>query len=255
MERRQIASLDVLELRGDPSGPIVILFHGYGASAHDLSPLHREIGEIGEIEPLSRTTLEDVQGRDKQLSKINWYFPNGFVKVPIAPNMYGRAWFPIDLAALENALREGRHRDVASSSPEGLEEAQGKASEMIFQIMEEHGEESRKKLIIGGFSQGAMLSTQICLQLEEKYFQNLLVLSGTLLAREEWTKLAQKKSQLSFFQSHGENDPILPFCLAEELHSILSLGDGSQGKFVSFMGGHEIPYSVLQALREFLFSI
>ena len=233
MQRRKIASLDVLEVPAPSesvNGPVILLLHGYGASAHDLFPLHQE--------------LQSPPG-------TSWYFPNGPVKVPLGPNMYGRAWFPINIAALEEALAQGNFRDLSPIIPKGLPEAR----EQIIQTIEQIAEEKQigyDKIIIGGFSQGAMLATDIVLRNTEN-FAKLLILSGTLLAQEEWSKLALSKKGLPFFQSHGKEDPLLPFAMAEELHSILSRA-GCLGKLSSFTGGHEIPPIVLSQLESFLLS-
>ena len=233
MQKRKIASLDVLEIPASAEsadGPVILLLHGYGASAYDLLPLHQE--------------LQSPPG-------TSWYFPNGFVKVPLGPNMYGRAWFPIDIAALEQALAQGDYRDLSSIIPEGLPAAREKILQMLEQIAEEK-KIGYDKIIIGGFSQGAMLSTDIVLRSTEN-FAKLLILSGTLLAKKEWSKLALAKKGLSFFQSHGQQDPLLPFEMALELHSILSKA-GCKGELIPFMGGHEIPPLVLSRLGSFLLS-
>ena len=230
MKRRKIGSIDVLEIPGTPDGPVVVLFHGYGSSAYDLLSLHREI--------------ESRPG-------TSWYFPNGFVKIPLGLGMSGRAWFPIDMPALKNALQERGHGGLAFIIPTGLAEAQTRASEMLSLLAQEKNISS-EKIIIGGFSQGAMLATHTFLHSQEN-FAKLLLLSGTLLAKEDWSRLVLKKPNLTFFQSHGKNDPVLPYTLAEELYTILCSG-GSSGSFVSFAGGHEIPPVVLQGMQEFLLS-
>ena len=236
IDRRKIASLEVIEVY-PPSvasekekGPLIFLFHGYGASAHDLFSLHQE--------------LQAPPG-------TSWYFPNGFVKVPLGPNIYGRAWFPIDVEALEKAMAEASYRDLSLKIPEELPEARERVVEMLEQVSKEK-QVPYDKIIIGGFSQGAMLATDILLRSKED-FAKLVILSGTLLDQKEWSSLVSAKKSFSFFQSHGTEDPILPFLAAKELHSILS-GAGHKGDFISFQGGHEIPAQVLSRLQSFLLS-
>ena len=103
MERLKIADLDVIEVAGDPTSPIIIMLHGYGASAHDLYPLHSSL---------------NIK------SNPTWYFPNGIIKVPIGTNIYGRAWFPIDMEALMLARMQGTFRDLSLTLPTGMLEAQ-----------------------------------------------------------------------------------------------------------------------------------
>ncbi len=236
VHRRTIGSsgLDVLEVPSihrdsNKKGPVIVLLHGYGASANDLLPLHQL------LDPAQAAT---------------WYFPHGFVKVPLGPGIYGRAWFPIDIAALEEAVRTGKSRDLSSISPNGIDEASQKVVSMLNEIVKER-EISYQDIIIGGFSQGAMLSTDICLQAEET-FAKLLILSGTLLRKEKWSELIPLKAGMPFFQSHGNQDPLLPFNLAEQLYSLLCDGNW-QGNFVPFAGGHEIPDQVITTLKQTIF--
>ncbi len=247
MKRHQIASLDVLELRGKTNAPVIILFHGYGASANDLFPLCQELS-YQKTDP-----LDSIEANALNDSDATWIFPNGIVKVPLAPNMYGRAWFPINIEALEQARISGKHRDLASHFPEGLSEARERAEEMIKEIIEKR-KINYNQIIIGGFSQGAMLATDIVLRNKQvnQNFAKLIILSGTLLAREEWTKLALEKKGISFFASHGKDDPILSFDLAEELYSIFTKSASWEGTFIPFSGGHEIPLQVLSALKEYI---
>ena len=232
INRRQIDTLDTLEIceEGNKQGPIIVLFHGYGASANDLFPIH--------------TKLPSPAG-------TSWYFPNGFEKVPIAPHIYGRAWFPIDIEALERARQQGTYRNLSEDLPKNFLEAYKRAKNFLMALLEER-QGIPNQLFIGGFSQGAMLATRLALDLDWD-IGKLILLSGTLLDKKEWKKLIQDKTKFSFFQSHGLEDPILPFSLAEELYQLLKEG-GHTGKLFQFSGGHEIPENILEELGAYLLS-
>jgi phospholipase/carboxylesterase len=73
------------------------------------------------------------------------------------------------------------------------------------------------------------------------------VLSGTLLTPPEWQRLASGRRGLRVLQSHGHNDPILPFERAEQLRHIL-LEAGMDVEFVPFSGGHGIDGDVVTRL-------
>ena len=103
-------------------------------------------------------------------------------------------------------------------------------------------------IVLGGFSQGAMVSTH--LTLSTGFRPALLALfSGTLLCRDEWTRLAIAHPHCSVLQSHGHEDPLLPWGAAMELSQMLS-DAGFDVDFVPFHGGHTIPMNVLQKLSE-----
>ena len=107
-----------------------------------------------------------------------------------------------------------------------------------------------KKTVIGGFSQGAMLTCDAVLQTDYP-FAGLVQLSGNLLAQAVWSPLMTKRRSLPVFQSHGTKDDILPYIGAERLRDALTQS-GLVVEWHSFHGGHEIPYSVLNQLGGFL---
>jgi len=87
-----------------------------------------------------------------------------------------------------------------------------------------------------------------------KPLAGLVMLSGTLLAADEWTPLMPKRKGLRVFQSHGSLDPLLPSFMAEQLRDLLTQA-GLAVEWVGFRGGHEIPGSVLDRLSAFLRSV
>ncbi|TGL55502.1 esterase [Leptospira kemamanensis] len=222
-----LGPLKVLRVKGDPDAPTVVLFHGYGASAFDLYPIH------------------EVLVTDQ---KFNWVFPHGHLSIPLMPGYNGRAWFPIDMAALEEAIRKNDFRNFADKDPEGMDIARASA----YLMLEALGV-PWNQLILGGFSQGAMLATDLTLR-NEQMAKGLLILSGALVNESLWKDLAPKKSNLRFFQSHGEYDPILGYANAKKLEKLLR-SSGLLGEFIAFPGGHEIPAPVVQGMSRYLNSL
>ncbi|PJZ44305.1 alpha/beta hydrolase [Leptospira brenneri] len=222
-----LGPLQVLRVQGDPDAPTVVMFHGYGASAFDLYPIH------------------EVLVTDQ---KFNWVFPHGHLSVPLMPGYSGRAWFPIDMAALEEAIRKNDFRNFADKDPEGMDVARQAAYLMLDALGVPWN-----NLILGGFSQGAMLATDLTLRKEE-LSKGLTILSGALVNESLWKELAPKKSALRFFQSHGEFDPILGYANAKKLEKLLR-NSGLIGEFIAFNGGHEIPAPVIQGLSRYLNSL
>lgn len=221
---KKIGPLDVVEIPGTPKGPCIVLFHGYGADCYDLTPLSQAL---------------------KAPPGASWYFPNGPIQVPIAPGFMGRSWFHIDIEALERAMRTGKFRDMQNSTPQGLDKAKILAYEFLSQL-----NRKPEDIIIGGFSQGAMLATEIALSAASNY-RGLVILSGTLIKSNEWKKLAPLHKGLRFFQSHGENDALLNPEAAQELEKLL-IESGLEGHLEMFRGGHEIPTQVVRNLSSFL---
>jgi phospholipase/carboxylesterase len=82
-------------------------------------------------------------------------------------------------------------------------------------------------------------------------FAGLIQLSGSLLARQDWRPSVGKRAGLPVFQSHGTQDPILPYVMAERLRDEL-MAEGLTVNWNKFQGGHEIPEPILARLNGFV---
>jgi phospholipase/carboxylesterase len=224
MSEEQIGPLDVLVSHGSVDGPVAIICHGYGADAYDLA------------------SLSDVLNAP---AGTTWIFPQGPIEVPLGPHMSGRAWFDIDVQALERAMREGTTRDLTHFVPANLKIARQYMLELISTL-----KRPLHKILIGGFSQGAMLSVDVSLQLESN-LAGLVLFSGALFNSTELQTRVNTKSGLKFFQSHGKQDSVLSFAGAQSLEKFL-LSGGLKGQLLPFQGGHEIPHNVIEQASGFV---
>ena len=111
-------------------------------------------------------------------------------------------------------------------------------------------EEPGRRLVLGGFSQGAMLATDIALR-SARPLAGLVLLSGTMIAEEEWLPRMPSRAGLAVLQSHGTSDPLLPYSIAERLRDALA-GAGARVTFVGFEGGHGVPPEVLATFGRWL---
>lgn len=213
---RQAGPLQAIEVYNHPDAKWVILFHGYGADATDLATLSEHI-------PLK--------------TPCNWLFPNGHLSVPIGPGWTGRAWWSIRMTELPG--------DWSDQRPTELDNTVEKVLKMMSSMKFEW-----KNVIIGGFSQGAMLATEVFLRAPEAP-AGLICLSGTLLSRNEWAQWAPSRRGSSVLLSHGEADPVLPHRGSTQLQSFLE-SHGINTRFVSFRGGHEIPLQVLEKVKGYI---
>ena len=212
---------------GGGDGPAIILLHGFGAPGDDLVP------------------LADAM---RAPAGTRWIFPEG----PLSLNMgFGdsRAWWMIDMARLEADRAAGRIRDLSAEVPPGLLQARG-TLETFLTTLPRVMSIDQKKMVIGGFSQGAMLSCDLVMR-SAFPFAGLIQLSGSLLAKQDWRPSVGKRAGLPVFQSHGTQDPILPYVMAERLRDALTLA-GLSVEWHSFRGGHEIPDPILNRLSEFI---
>lgn len=202
----------------------VVLFHGYGADASDLASFANVFESLG---------------------PWRWVFPNGVLEVPLGPGFTGRAWFPIDMAEVERAMMRGSYRDFKKTRPLGIDRllADGAAFLEALNVAPE-------RIVLGGFSQGAMLATELALRMPTSP-AGLMILSGTLADERTLTELLEKKPQIRFLQSHGSRDAILDPAAARDLHTLLTR-HGLTGELVEFDGAHEIPGMVQAKMGRFL---
>jgi len=219
---RKIGNLDAIEIPGQVGGYCIVVFHGYGADANDLLSLSRILA----VPP-----------------GTTWLFPQGPLKVSDG-GIAGRAWFPIDVEALDAAMREGTHRDMSNITPPGLKQAREAALSMLTAL-----QIPMTKTIIAGFSQGAMLATEIALRSSEKPL-GLVILSGNMINKDVWKEKAKTKAGMPFFQSHGDADALLGFQYAQDLEKFL-IDEGLKGQLHAFRGGHEVPQEIIYKLNQF----
>jgi phospholipase/carboxylesterase len=156
-----------------------------------------------------------------------------------------RAWWPIDVAAIERARERGEVRDLSRQVPKGIAEAR---SALVGMLEALEAAQPTARLVLGGFSQGAMLALDVALRHPERPFAGVVLMSGTLLAEDEWTSRMPARKGLRVFQSHGEEDPLLPFFLAERLRDRLV----EAGLEVTFVGPHTIPDATMDKLGAWL---
>ncbi|WP_455378046.1 alpha/beta hydrolase [Petrachloros mirabilis] len=212
---------------GSGPGPVVILLHGFGAPGDDLVPLADWIAAP---------------------AGTRFVFPEG----PLSLSMgFGdsRAWWLIDMARLEADRAAGRVRDLSNEVPRGLPQAREVQKTFLTQLLDALPIEY-EKTVIGGFSQGAMLTCDLIMRTAHP-FAGLVQLSSSLLARQDWRPSFADRARLPVFQSHGTHDPILPYVMAERLRDELTRA-GLAVEWHSFRGGHEIPEPILSQLGVFL---
>jgi phospholipase/carboxylesterase len=201
--------------RGGAGPPTVVLLHGYGSRAEDWLQFEQQ-----------------------------WQFPSGTRRVyPQAPwrgfgSHHGWWWLH-----LESYLKNGEPLpDMSASNPGGLKASARQVRELI------KGE--KVPLILGGFSQGAMVSAEIAFQTDQQ-LDGLVLLSGTTLNEEAWAEHFAGRRHLPIFIAHGRRDPTLSFAIIERFQARL-VALGMDVTWFPFDGGHEIPLTVVNEVNRFV---
>ena len=213
--------------KGGGNGPLVLLLHGFGAPGDDLVPLSEYLDAP---------------------AATRFVFPEAPISIPMG---FGdsRAWWMIDMARIQADRAAGKVRDMSGEIPRGLPEARERMKTLLNDLHGKLGADPART-VLGGFSQGAMLSCDALLHSTQLY-AGLIQLSGTLVAKQEWGPLLTKRKGLPLFQSHGTQDPILPYAMAERLRDEF-LQAGVTVEWQPCRGGHEITEPVLRKLGSFL---
>jgi phospholipase/carboxylesterase len=210
----------------------VVLLHGFGAPGDDLAGF----ADILPVPPGTTVVFPEAL--------------HDLADLAVDPMYAGaRAWWMIDMARLDHAIRTGAIRDLTGEIPQGLKEAREAMIAFLDALEKEEGV-SLDRLVLGGFSQGAMLALDVALRNERK-LAGLVLLSGTYIAEREWQPLMSARRGTPVFQSHGAADPLLPFTVAEKLRDALRDAE-LDVTFDRFEGGHGIPPATLNALGAWL---
>jgi phospholipase/carboxylesterase len=209
------------------SGPPMVLLHGYGSAAEEWFPF-----------------IETIHPPDKG----GFVFPAGPEQtVPPDGPVGKRAWWRL---RLDTYVRPGAQLpDLSQARPAGLTRAAGKIRVLLQELEQRHGL-GQGQIILGGFSQGAMVAADIAFA-SATPLRALVLLSATPVDERTWIRGLRRRRGLPVFIAHGRQDQVLPYAGSQHLQQVLS-DAGLNVTFVPFDGGHEIPVPVVDALNEFL---
>ncbi|TWU50993.1 Phospholipase/Carboxylesterase [Rubripirellula tenax] len=234
--RTHIAPLDCIVIDGGPSPTIpVVICHGYGASYDDLAPLAGEwISMLGDA-----------------AAKLRFVFPDAPNSLAAMGMPDARAWWPINMAGLAEAVQASRFDQLHKHTPPGIDDARNAVCQTIATVRAELGCDTDSPWVMGGFSQGAMLSMDVAVRGDIPAPSLLILFSGTLVCQPLWKSGLKRLGESQVFQSHGTVDPILPFTSAERLRDLI----GSEKvplKFHSFVGPHTIDGESVEITAQML---
>ena len=212
---------------------VVILCHGFGASGEDLVPLGPALID-------NSSTIE---------ATCRFVFPAAPLDLASEGMPGGRAWWKLNMARLAMMQQTQDFSQLTLLRPDGMVEASTQLVNAVRAIQTAYGV-TDTQTVLGGFSQGAMVSTDVVLR--QGLVPSCLVLfSGTLLCRDEWQNLAEAHPGCPVMQSHGRQDPVLPFAPAESLRDLLQT-NGFGVDFRAFHGQHTIPLPAMEDLQRIL---
>ncbi|HAN98516.1 MAG TPA: phospholipase [Planctomycetaceae bacterium] len=236
VSRQRYGSLDAAvvdaKVTDAPIDLVAVLMHGYGAPGDDLVPLADEL--------LRRWTPR---------GNVRLIFPAAPLSLASLGMPGGRAWWHLSIQSLLDAFAAGEHHRLKAFDPPGIDEARDAIDRACAAALDEAGLD-RSRLVLGGFSQGAMLATETALHRGDA-IGGLVLWSGTLIRESIWRPAAERAAKLRIYQSHGSYDPILPFVTATWLRDLLT-ETGHDLTFAPFAGPHTITADGLAGLGTLL---
>ena len=218
---------------GQKPRAVFVLCHGFGAPGDDLVDVGGWL--------LQKSSLLQ--------SSFSFVFPEAPIDMTPMSLPGGRAWWPINMARLAEINQTQNYDELTNLTPDGMDTATNQLAAALKEIQQHFGV-ADSQTVMGGFSQGAMVSTNVVLQ-HGICPAHLVLFSGTLLCHDNWRQLAEKHAGCPVFQTHGTSDPVLPFGPAEKLRDMLN-ETGFQTVFQPFDGPHTIPMTPLADVTQLL---
>ena len=240
LDRPTLGTLATILVRPFKTTPscLVVLCHGYGAPGSDLAGLFEDI--LSELP-------EDA-------SKPAFLFPEAPIDLE-DEGMYGaRAWWRLNMAQLMQMSATNSFDKMRDAIPDGIDEAREKICSCINACLEQQ-KWPNLPIVLGGFSQGAMLAVDTALRGTVSPVVGLVVYSGALVCESLWRNAALAKPlTVPLVQSHGTVDQVLPIATGRWLHKLLT-DAGCTGPLVEFNGPHTISGDALEQTAKLLQSI
>ena len=219
MQARQIEGNSLTYLVVEPDDydpdheyPVVVLLHGFGASMTDLAGLSTMIDRSGYL----------------------YFFPNAPIPLQIAPGMAGYAWTP---------------PGGGSDSERAGERAEELLAGFFDEISDKHGA-TDGGIVLGGFSQGGMMTYRFGLPRPEK-FAGLVILSGRVPSPEGLAARLPEYRDQPIFVAHGTSDAMIGVSDARSSKAFLE-SNGYAPEYREYDMGHEINNAVMADLVPWL---
>ncbi|MGN6135909.1 MAG: alpha/beta hydrolase [Aureliella sp.] len=232
--RATIGDLECAIVRTDePPRAVGILCHGFGAPGDDLLGLAPDLLQ-------ARTGGEPVE----------LIFPSALLSLADEGLPDGRAWWRLSIQRLIAMMEMGQYEAIREESPPGIDQARAALVAVIEDALERTGLSGRQ-LLLGGFSQGAMVAMECaCCGLDETPGA-MSLFSCCLIRERQWRPAMPKLAETKILQSHGEMDPILPLQTGLWLRDALA-DSGCKVEFLQFAGPHTISWEAIEGTARYL---
>ncbi len=194
--------------------PTVVLLHGFGASMRDLAGLAPAIDRSGYL----------------------YLFPNAPIQMQIGPGVSGYAWTP--------------------SGQSGGEDAATRAEELLVGFFDEAMERhsiAEGGMVMGGFSQGGMMTYRFGLRRPEM-FAGLVILSGRVPSPDALSENLPVHRDQPIFVAHGTQDTMIGVNDARQSRDFLT-SERYSPQYHEYQMAHEINQQVISDMKSWLHNV
>ena len=236
--RERLGNLDCVSIQPEGDQPVeklAVFCHGFGAPGTDLVGIAQE--------------LLNASGSDEPMQLL---FPAAPLSLEEQGMPGARAWWLLSIARLIAAMESGQFEQIRDEVPEGIDAARESLTETIELALDNAGL-GANELLLGGFSQGAMLAVDVACRGLKEPPAALCLYSGALICEKFWKAAAGRLTKCRILQSHGRQDPILPFTAGVWLRDMLLKSD-CEVDFIDFNGPHTIPWEAIERTGDLLAS-
>ena len=214
-----------------------IFMHGYGASADQFTDIFT--GLYASQPSLAGLTLAAI--------------------CPQAPSGAGGQpeWWPLDLMQWQMAMMGGEAAvaKMIRDEPAGMATTRGKVCDLIAAVAAAQSV-PLSRVVVGGFSQGSMAAIDVALVGLDENLGGVIALSSFPLTVDTWAaKCKAEHAGLRVLQTHGIQDPLLPYASSGWLRDLLKT-NGAEVTYETHGGQHDIgdPQKAFSQIAAFLAS-
>jgi len=199
---------------------LVVLCHGFGAPGTDLVNLFDDL-------------LYYLPDESPQFAVL---FPAGPIDLEDQGLPGGRAWWRLNMAKLMQMAATNSFHEMRNIEPPEIHGVRGQLVHCIQAALDK------------------LCADHALLRGNLANVSGLFAYSGALICESAWRECSSKVSGLSFVQSHGTQDTVLPFETGQWLHDLLK-EMGMLGGMLRFDGPHTIPTEALMQSAKLLHTI
>ncbi len=206
-----VASPDKLDI--DRAYGLIILLHGYGSHMGDLAGLASEIDDTNYI----------------------YLCPNAPIEMDVGFGQKGYAWYPIS--------------STKEPDDSALSESITNLNKTIDSVISEYPID-KNKILIGGFSQGGMMTIHAGL-LKPELYAGAFILSSRMLKRSEFEQKVYDTRKIPVFMSHGLTDMIISIDDGRNTRDLLN-SYGYEVEYHEYDMAHQIVNKTIEDLRNWI---